>query len=265
MLTFVRPHHTVSVWMNMCERARASKEGGRKRSEIVRKCSLARLAHQQQTRRISQGRSISLLAQIQINEQFIPDCSLSLSLSIYLNSTCRQYWWHVFADKFFMVLFVIIYSGIIVVTLKYHRECCGKGEILPSVDTHVNLFNSCPKLRILSCIYGQQSLLFAFILYSQCLPSRFFSTTVLSLLNSLVHCGNSSNMISSLCTQRIHEQIKREQEKNSEEEEQWMNERLEMSQSILSTQINELCLLLFLSFLFSLSLSSCLLIWREAN
>ena len=94
MLTFARPHHTVSMYMNVCASARAlaRRKGrthtGRKRSEIVRKCSLACMAHQQQTRRISQGRSISLLAQIQINEQFIPDCVFSLSIYA-INIRCQ--------------------------------------------------------------------------------------------------------------------------------------------------------------------------------
>ena len=60
----------------------ASKErerGKEKRGEIVRKRLLARLAHQQRTKRISQGRSISLLAQIQMYDQFIPDCLSCIS------------------------------------------------------------------------------------------------------------------------------------------------------------------------------------------
>ena len=72
-LVFITP--CLDVW----ERARArSRIERKKRGEIVRICSFARLAHQQQARRrrirISQGRSISLLAQIQTHEQFIPDC-----------------------------------------------------------------------------------------------------------------------------------------------------------------------------------------------
>jgi hypothetical protein len=82
-LVLITPCLYVYVW------ARASTEREReKRGEIVRKCSLARLAHQHRARRISQGRSISLLAQIQTHQQFIPDCFFYISYMLSILMVC---------------------------------------------------------------------------------------------------------------------------------------------------------------------------------
>ncbi len=84
-LVFITPCLYVYVW------ARASKREGERERKEARSWENAR-SHawriNSKQRRISQGRSISLLAQIQTHEQFIPDCFFYICYMLSILMVC---------------------------------------------------------------------------------------------------------------------------------------------------------------------------------
>ena len=115
----------ICVCVYMCvrasERTRVPRKGEARSWENAR-LHAWRIKTRRRRRRRSQGRSISLLAQIQTYEQFFPDC-------FSLQATYCQYWWYAFTDRFLIIAFVISYYGIVIVLLlKFRWQHCEKSE-----------------------------------------------------------------------------------------------------------------------------------------